>query len=69
MLKALPDQGKTHSAESHPAVLSFSRKREFSLQSCAKEVKPMKSLTRGNLCAAAPGQRITTTRAPTLARP
>jgi len=55
MLKAFPDQNETRSLESRPAVLSFSRKREFSLQSCAKEVKPMKSLTRVNLCAAAPG--------------
>jgi hypothetical protein len=37
MLKAFPDQNKARSLESHPAVLSFSRKREFSLQSCAKE--------------------------------
>jgi hypothetical protein len=65
MLKALPDQSKTRSLESHPAVLSFSRKREFSLQSSAKEVKPMKSLAPVR----ALGQRVTTTRAPTLARP
>jgi hypothetical protein len=69
MLKAFPDQNKARSVEWRPAFVSFWRKREFSLQSCAKEAKPMKSLTRVNLCAAAPGQRITTTRAPSLARP
>jgi hypothetical protein len=65
MLKAFPDQNKTRSIESNTAVLSFSRKREFSLRSCAKEVKPMKSLTPARPL----GQRVTTTRAPTLARP
>jgi hypothetical protein len=59
--------GPEHGAFSRiaPGRLVILEQAEFSLQSSAKEVKPMKSLAPVR----ALGQRVTTTRAPTLARP